>query len=233
MDERLERRPQAIRDMFAEIAPRYDLLNHLLALRRDLSWRRRLVAALASAPPGPRLDLATGTGDVALALVAGRVVGADFCLDMLALARRKARRRSAAVAWTAADALALPFADGSFAAVTIAFGVRNFADLAAGFREIRRVLAPAGLLGVLELQRPRLGVVAALMDVWNRVVVTPLGRLISPDGDAYAYLPASVDTFPDRPAMAEILARQGFALLPGADLTGGIAGLTVARREDR
>jgi demethylmenaquinone methyltransferase/2-methoxy-6-polyprenyl-1,4-benzoquinol methylase len=230
-DRLLEREPAAIRDMFGEIAHRYDVLNRLLSLRRDVGWRRKLVEAIAWAPEGNVLDLATGTGDVALAARGRRIVGGDFCLDMLALAGRKARRRRRDVAWTAADALCLPFADGAFAAVTIAFGVRNFADLAGGFREIRRVLVPSGVLAILELQRPRLRAMAAAMAVWNRLVVVPVGRLISPDGDAYAYLPASVDTFPDRVEMAGVLAAQGFAMISSTDLSGGIAGLTVARRE--
>ncbi len=232
MDERLARKPEAIREMFGEIAPRYDLLNHLLSLRRDVGWRRKLVVALSRAPEGRVLDLATGTGDVALAVADRSVIGGDFCVDMLALAKRKALRKRRAVGWTAADALTLPFADGSFAAVTIAFGVRNFSDLAAGFREIRRVLAPSGVLAILELHRPRLRAVAAAIGLWNRLVVTPLGSLISPDGGAYAYLPASVDTFPDRARMAGVLAEEGFSVLESSDLSGGIAALTVARRGD-
>jgi demethylmenaquinone methyltransferase/2-methoxy-6-polyprenyl-1,4-benzoquinol methylase len=231
MDDRLARQPQAIRAMFGEVAPRYDLLNRLLSLRRDVAWRRRLVAALGHAPAGPVLDLATGTGDVALAIRDRAVVGADFCVDMLALAVRKARRRRRGAAWAAADALALPFVAGAFAAVTIAFGVRNFSDLAAGFREIRRVLSPGGVLAVLELHRPRLRAAAAVIGLWNRLVVAPLGSLISPDGGAYAYLPASVDTFPDRVEMGEVLAARGFTLVSSVDLSGGVAALTVARRE--
>jgi demethylmenaquinone methyltransferase/2-methoxy-6-polyprenyl-1,4-benzoquinol methylase len=218
--------------MFGAIAPRYDLLNHLLSLRRDVSWRRRLVAALSLAPEGAVLDLATGTGDVALAVRDRWVVGGDFCLEMLALSRRKALAGRQVAGWTAADALALPFADGSFACATIAFGVRNFADLAAGFREIRRVLAPSGVLAILELHRPRWRAVTTAIGLWNRLVVTPLGTLISPDGGAYAYLPASVDTFPDRVGTAGVLAGEGFAMLESVDLSGGIAALTVARRSD-
>lgn len=232
MDDRLARQPQAIRAMFGEVAPRYDFLNRLLSMRRDVAWRRRLVAALVHAPAGPVLDLATGTGDVALAIRDRAVVGGDFCVDMLALAVRKARRRQREVAWTAADALALPFVDGTFAAVTIAFGVRNFSGLAAGFREIRRVLSPGGVLAVVELHRPRLRAMAAGLVLWNRLVVAPLGSMISPDGGAYAYLPASVDTFPDRVEMGELLAAQGLTLVSSADLSGGIAALTVARREE-
>jgi demethylmenaquinone methyltransferase/2-methoxy-6-polyprenyl-1,4-benzoquinol methylase len=232
MDERLARKPEAIREMFGEIAPRYDLLNHLLSLRRDVGWRKRLVAALSFAPEGRVLDLATGTGDVALAVRDRSVVGGDFCLEMLVPAKRKALRRRRAVGWTAANALALPFADGCFAAVTIAFGVRNFSDLAAGFREIRRVLAPSGVLAILELHRPRWCAVAAAIGLWNRLVVTPLGSAISPDGGAYAYLPASVDSFPDRLEMAGVLAGVGFSVLESSNLSGGIAALTVARRRD-
>jgi len=231
MDERLARDPAAIRAMFTGVAPRYDLLNRILSLRQDVRWRRRLVAELAGAPEGPVLDLAAGTGDVALAVRGRPVIGADFSLAMLEVARRKARRLGRSVAWVAADALALPFRDAAFAGVTIAFGVRNFVDLAAGFREIGRVLAPDGLLAVLELQRPTRRPLAAAMRIWNRIVVTPLGRLISHDGNAYDYLPASVDTFPDRLGIAAVLAGLGYSVVSSRDLSGGIAALTVVRRE--
>ncbi len=232
MDDRLARRPQAIRTMFGQVAPRYDLLNRILSVRRDVAWRRLLVAALADAPAGPVLDLATGTGDVALAVSGRPVVGGDFCRERLALAVRKARRKRRSVGWTAADALALPFSQRCFAAVAIAFGVRNLPDLAAGFSEMRRVLAPGGILAILELHRPRGRAVAALLGLWNRVVVTPLGNAVSGNGGAYAYLPASVDTFPDRIEMGEVLRRQRFTIVASDDLSGGIAALTVARRED-
>ncbi len=231
MDDRLARDPAAIRAMFAGVAPRYDLLNRVLSLRQDVRWRRRLVAALAGAPAGPALDLAAGTGDVALAVRSRAVVGGDFSVPMLAVARRKARALGRPVRWVAADALALPFRDAAFAGVTIAFGARNFADLGAGFREIARVLTKGGLLAVLELQRPRLRAVAAAMRAWNRLVVRPVGRLISHDGAAYDYLPASVDTFPDRVGIAAVLGGLGYAVLESRDLSGGIAALTVARRE--
>ena len=231
MDQRLARDPAAIRAMFQEVAPRYDLLNRALSLRQDVRWRRRLVAALGEAPAGPVLDLATGTGDVALAVRDRVVIGGDFSLPMLELAGRKARRFGRLVAWVAADALALPFKAASFAAVTAAFGVRNFVDLAAGFREIGRVLVPGGSLAVLELHRPRRTVVAGIVRIWNRFVVTPVGRLVSHDGDAYGYLPASVDTFPDRVEMAVVLRGQGYAVLESRDLSGGVAALTVARWE--
>ncbi len=244
MKERLARDPGAIRGMFAAVAPRYDLLNRVLSLRQDVRWRRRLVATLAAAPAGPVLDLASGTGDVALAIAGRAVTGADFCLDMLAIARSKARsanrlalarvkgrERHAGVRWACADGLALPFRDGAFAAVTVAFGVRNFADLGAGLAEIRRVLAQRGVLAILEFQRPRHAFVRAGMAVWNRLAVTPAGRLLSHDAAAYAYLPASVATFADAGELGARVAAAGFALAATRELSGGIAALTVARRE--
>jgi demethylmenaquinone methyltransferase/2-methoxy-6-polyprenyl-1,4-benzoquinol methylase len=229
-DARLDRSPNAIRAMFGAVARRYDLLNHLLSLRQDVRWRRRLVVALRAAPGGPVLDLATGTGDVALGVEARPVVGADFCLDMLALARRKALRRGAGVPWVAADALALPFRPASFAAVTVAFGVRNFADLAAGLAEVGRVLRPGGMLAVLEFHRPRSFAVSTLSALWNRMVVTPVGSLLSDDRTAYAYLPASVATFARVEELRDELARVGFRVDGSERLSGGIAVLTTAQR---
>ncbi len=216
--------------MFASVAPRYDLLNRVLSLRQDVRWRRLLAAALRHAPAGEVLDLACGTGDVALAIDARAVVGADFCLDMLALARPKAARLGRRLPLAGADALALPFRDGVFAAVTVAFGVRNFADLDAGLGEIRRVLAPSGVLAVLEFQRPTVPGMAAMMRVWNRLVIGPVGRLLSPDGGAYSYLPASVETFPDARELGARLAARGLATVERRELSGGIAALTVARK---
>jgi len=230
MEDRLARDPQAIRAMFEGAAGRYDLLNRFLSLRQDVRWRRRLVGALAVAPSGAVLDLATGTGDVALAAATRSVVGADFTVGMLARARRKAAAAGCVCRWVAADALALPFREGSFAAVTIAFGVRNFVDLERGLREMRRVLVSAGLVAILELHRPRRAVLAALAAAWNRLVVTPLGRMLSGDGSAYAYLPASIDTFPDLATLGRRVGACGLALVESVELSGGVAGLTVARR---
>jgi demethylmenaquinone methyltransferase / 2-methoxy-6-polyprenyl-1,4-benzoquinol methylase len=227
----LARRPDAIRGMFAAVAPRYDLLNRLLSLRQDVRWRRRLVAAVSSAPPGCVLDLATGTGDVALALAGRPAIGADFCLDMLALARAKGRRRGSAARWATCDGLSLPFRSASFAAVTVAFGVRNFADLAVGLAEIRRVLVDRGVLAILEFQRPHRRWMGLGMQLWNRIVVTPVGRLLSHDPAAYSYLPASVATFPDAGELAGRVVAAGFAPLSSRELSGGIVALTVARRE--
>jgi demethylmenaquinone methyltransferase/2-methoxy-6-polyprenyl-1,4-benzoquinol methylase len=230
--ERLARQPDEIRQMFAGVAARYDLLNRTLSLRRDVSWRRSLVAALKEAPSGPVLDLGTGTGDVALAATGRTVVGLDFCLDMLALARAKAERRGRRLPLMAGDAVAAPLRDRSFAAVTAAFVVRNFADLDRGLDGIRRLLVRGGVVAILELQRPPGRAAALLGGAWNRCVVTPLGRLLSDDGAAYAYLPASVATFPDGRGLAARLAARGFVGARSEDLTGGIVALTTAWRAE-
>jgi demethylmenaquinone methyltransferase/2-methoxy-6-polyprenyl-1,4-benzoquinol methylase len=232
VDDRLARDPDAIRTMFSRVASRYDLLNHLNSLRRDVGWRRRLVASLADAPAGTVLDLATGTGDVALAIHDRPAVGVDFCLEMLEIARTKARSVRRRLPLVAADALALPLHSASVAAVTISFGVRNFVDLDAGLREIARVLVQHGIVAILELHRPRRRTVAAFAKAWNRLVTTPLGRIISADREAYAYLPASIDTFADRAELATRLASVGFEVLESRDLSAGIAALTVARKEE-
>lgn len=218
--------------MFAGVARRYDLLNRLLSLRRDVAWRRVLVAALTAAPAGRVLDCATGTGDVVLGIAGDGHVGVDFCLDMLALARRKAAARQQRVAWVAADALALPFRDGTFAAVTVAFGVRNFADLSRGLAEFRRVLVPSGVVAILEFQRPPHSVVGFFSRLWGRLVVTPIGRALSDDGAAYAYLPASVEDFPDGEQLATMVRSMGLEVVARQDLTLGIAAVTVARRRE-
>jgi len=227
---RLRRDPQAIRAMFAQVARRYDLLNRVLSLRQDVRWRRRLIEALEVAPVGPVLDVACGTGDVALAVRGRTAVGADFCLEMLVLARRKARRKRQATPWVAADALALPFRDSSFAAATVAFGVRNFADLGQGLAEIARVLCPGGVLGVLEFHTARRRLVARLSALWNRWVVKPVGGLLSDDAAAYAYLPASVDTFADPQSFADACRRVGLKPQRQRELSGGIAVLTVVHK---
>lgn len=218
--------------MFAGVARRYDLLNRVLSLGQDTRWRRRLLAALAQAPAGPILDLATGTGDVALGCPRRPIVGADFCLDMLAVARSKGRRAGRCPVWITADALALPFRAAAFAAVTVAFGVRNFVSLQDGLGEIRRVLAPGGVLGVLEFQRPPGRWQAILHRWWGRSVVGPLGRRLSDDGSAYSYLPASLADFPDRNELAAVMAESGFAVVQGSQFTLGIVGLIVARRRE-
>jgi demethylmenaquinone methyltransferase/2-methoxy-6-polyprenyl-1,4-benzoquinol methylase len=221
----LDKSGSTIRDMFGKVARRYDLLNHLLSGGLDRFWRRRAAAALSSLPPGaPVLDLCAGTGDQSLDLWrrGARVAAADFCLPMLALARRKfapfgARRPRP----LAADALALPFPAGHFAAATVSFGLRNVADLEAALRQLATVLAPGGRLVVLECAVPARQPLRALYLLYFRRVLPLVGRLISDSQGAYDYLPSSVIAFPQRQEFLDRMAAAGFTALSWRDLSAG------------
>lgn len=221
----LDKSPQAIASMFARIAPRYDALNHILSFNTDRRWRRRAVTELGGTPRRV-LDLATGTGDLGLALRrAGKsVVGADFCLDMLARARQKGGSEL-----VAADALCLPFPDGAFDAVTIAFGVRNFADLPRGLAEIRRVLVAGGTLLILEFSRPA-GPAAAAYRLYSDRFLPWIGGLLSGARDAYAYLNRSAREWPGSEELARVLSRAGFDRVAAVPLTFGVAAIHRGER---
>lgn len=224
-DELLTKRSQAIRAMFGRIAGRYDLLNRLLSLGQDQRWRRQVAARVADLAPDRLLDVCTGTGDLAYGFDgAGAAYGSDFCLPMLAVAQRKRGRGPAAPVWFAADSLRLPVADGSFDAVTVAFGVRNFENLEAGLRELTRVLRPAGRLLVLEFSRPR-GPLGPILRWWVDRVPPVVGRLVSGDAEAYSYLTASVASFPEGDRMAALMAAAGLGEVRIKPLTWGVATL--------
>jgi demethylmenaquinone methyltransferase / 2-methoxy-6-polyprenyl-1,4-benzoquinol methylase len=217
--------PDGVRTMFDRIAPVYDVMNRAMTLGLDRRWRR--LAAEAAVRPGDRvLDAACGTGDLALAGVAagGRMTGLDFSERMLERAQQKAPE----LEWIRGDVLALPFADGSFDAVTIGFGIRNVADLEAGLRELARVLRPGGRLAVLEITRPT-GLLRPFFRLWFDVLV-PLAGKVLPGGAAYTYLPASVRRFPGPDDLAAALARAGFEHVSYRLLAGGIVALHVGER---
>jgi demethylmenaquinone methyltransferase/2-methoxy-6-polyprenyl-1,4-benzoquinol methylase len=229
-EELLSKRGREIRGMFGRIAHRYDLLNRLLSLGQDLRWRRLVADRIAAAGPDRVLDVCTGTGDLALGFAgSGSVFGCDFCLPMLARAQGKATVARDAPAWFAADALRLPVADGTVDMVSVAFGIRNFEDLAAGLGELARVLRPGGRALVLEFSTPR-GVVAPLLRWWVRRVPPLVGRLVSGDAEAYSYLTSSVQSFPDGERLCELLEQAGFAGVSATRLTGGVATLYDAAR---
>ena len=212
--------PDEVRSMFDRIAPVYDAMNRAMTAGLDRRWRRETARAVVR--PGDHvLDACCGTGDLALADLAagGRVVGLDFSERML----ERARRKSSEIDWVRGDAQALPFADGSFDAVTIGFGVRNLDDLELGLRELRRVLRPGGRLGVLEITRPR-GLLAPFYRVWFDGVVPLLGRLV-PGGSAYTYLPASVRRFATAAGLAEAMRETGFGEVRWRLFAGGIVAL--------
>lgn len=229
----IDKEAARIRGMFGAVAPRYDLLNHLLSASLDRVWRRRLARSLAL-PAGARvLDLCAGTGDQALAQGrrGHRVAAADFCLPMLALARPKfARAGLPRPAPIQADALALPFPDGSFDGATASFGLRNVADLERALAELGRVLRPGGELGVLEFTVPERAPLRALYLFYFRRLLPFLGGLVSGKPDAYRYLPESVLDFPQRAAFVAKLDAAGFEAARFESLSGGILALYRARR---
>ncbi len=222
-----------VRAMFGRISPRYDLMNRLMTFGLDQGWRRRVMREAAVPPGGRALDLATGTGDIALAFGADvRVAAADFSLPMLHFAAGKAAGRRVSLA--AADALALPFADGVFDAVTSGFAMRNVADIAAAFAEMHRVTRPGGRVVCLEVARPGNPLVRWGHALYFRRVVPLLGRLVSGQAAAYAYLPASADRFPPPPVLADIMVAAGWQQvrfvqvgLGAAAIHTGIKGLTA------
>ena len=204
--------PEFVRGTFAAIAGRYDIANHLLSGGLDFFWRARVARLVAAARPERILDLATGSGDLAVALQracpAATVVGADFCLPMLERARRKNLRFL-----VHADGLDLPFADAAFDAVTVAFGLRNMASWESALREISRVLRPCGLAVVLDFSLPSSAPIRAAYRIYLHRVLPVVAGCVTGRADAYRYLGESIEKFPSGPAMVALLDSCG--LVPG------------------
>ncbi len=221
--------------MFGAIAPRYDLLNHLLSLNIDRLWRRRAVGLLLEGvrpAPGRYLDLCSGTFDFALALArrrgfAGMVVGCDFALPMLQRGRRKLA--GAPVRPVCGDALTLPFPSATFDGGTVGFGVRNLADLAGGLRALHRVLTPGARLVVLEFTTPRRQPLRGLYFIYFKRILPLVGRLVSGHDRAYTYLPASVLAFPEPAELAALMKEAGFSDVTWRTYTGGIVAAHAGR----
>ncbi len=224
----------AVRDMFSSIAPRYDLLNHVLSFNVDRLWWAKTANTFSAllARPGARvLDLCCGTGDMAFALRRAakdaQFFGADFSHPMLQRARTKPRGRE--VFWLEADALTLPFADKSFDLITSAFGFRNLVDYDARLREIFRVLRPGGQTGILDFGEPS-GLFGKIYRVYFRNVLPKIGSIISGVKGPYSYLPTSVQRFPPPSEMLDRMRRAGFTDVSWTPYTFGIAGLYRATR---
>jgi demethylmenaquinone methyltransferase/2-methoxy-6-polyprenyl-1,4-benzoquinol methylase len=215
-----------VRGMFARVARRYDLANHVLSFNIDRVWRARTVRRVRPIleRPGARvLDICCGTGDLTLALARecrAPVLGSDFCHPMLVAARRKG-----AADLFEADALRLPLRDASLDLVTVAFGFRNLANYGAGLAEMRRVLGPGGMAAILEFSDPPNPVFAALYHFYSRRILPLIGGALSGSRDAYTYLPESVRKFPSPEELAEEMRRAGFEQVRYERFTGGVATL--------
>jgi demethylmenaquinone methyltransferase / 2-methoxy-6-polyprenyl-1,4-benzoquinol methylase len=225
----------AVRAMFAEIAPSYDRLNHLLSVNIDKVWRRFTVKKLKDVlgrPGAIALDLCCGTADLTLELNAhARVIGCDFCHPMLVIGNEKITAQQAGNATLAeGDALHLPFADQSFDVVTVAFGLRNLENVEAGLAEIFRVLKPNGRAAVLEFSRPVIPVFRQLFEFYFHNILPRIGALVSGSKGAYTYLPKSVSNFPHQKRLVEMMHSVGFTNVRYHNLSGGIAALHLGER---
>jgi len=219
--------PERVRDMFDRISPSYDRMNLLMSMGRDGRWRRLGVRASRAQPGDAALDVCCGTGDFAVELrravgPSGRVVGLDFSPQMLEVARRKC----SAVEWQQGNALALPFADGEFAAACVGFGVRNLSDHRRGFAEMARVVRPGGRVVCLEMSTPP-APIRPFSQLWTDHGVPVLGRIVAHDPEAYRYLPASVHRFPSAPELAEIMREAGLVDVGYRRLMMGVVALHV------
>jgi len=234
----IDKSDRRVRRMFASIARRYDFLNHLLSLNIDRSWRSFTTRVAAPEPGLPVLDCCTGTADLALAYDRAchgrsRIVGADFCREMLVIGREKLRRAGAQgrVSLVEGDAQRLPVPSDTFGVVSVAFGLRNLRDTVRGIDELIRVARPGGKVAVLEFSRPRGRLLGRLYLAFFRQVLPRIGQALAPNEDAaYEYLPRSVLEFPDGQAMLDLLAARGLTALTQYSLTGGIATLYVGTK---
>lgn len=228
-DSELSKKKQVAK-MFDNIAPRYDFLNHLLSLNVDHYWRWRMINRLKELQPKKILDVATGTGDVAIAamrLKPEKIVGVDISAEMLEYGKVKMKKRKIdeIVTMQLGDAENLEFADNSFDAITVAFGVRNFEHLQKGLQELNGVLKPNGKLVVLEFSKPKAFPIKQFYNFYFKYILPLVGKIFSSDDSAYTYLPASVQAFPEGKDFVQILSQTGFKSTKMIPLTFGISSI--------
>ncbi|MCI0708425.1 MAG: bifunctional demethylmenaquinone methyltransferase/2-methoxy-6-polyprenyl-1,4-benzoquinol methylase UbiE [Ignavibacteriae bacterium] len=224
-----------VRSLFDRVAHRYDLLNHLLSSGIDVYWRAKAVRLLGQYQPKEILDVATGTADLSIRSVRlqpKRIVGIDISEEMLKLGREKIakRRMGHIISLQTGDAERLPFAEGEFDAVTVAFGVRNFSDLTQGLREMHRVLRPHGVAVILEFSQPTVFPVKQLHAFFLKRALPAIGGFVSKQREAYEYLPKTINEFPDGGAMIEVLRESGFTSVTQHRMTFGIATVYIAQK---
>jgi demethylmenaquinone methyltransferase/2-methoxy-6-polyprenyl-1,4-benzoquinol methylase len=225
-----------VSDMFDNIAPWYDFLNHFLSLGIDISWRKKAIAYLKNTRPKMVLDVATGTADLALEaysqLSPDKIIGLDIAAEMLEIGRQKIGRKklSDKIELMLGDSENMPFADNTFDAVTVAFGVRNFEDLERGLAEMLRVLKPNGKVVILEFSKPRAFPFKQLYNFYFRNMLPVIGRITSKDPKAYSYLYESVMAFPDGKDFVNVLEKVGYHSTTYKNLTLGISTIYVAEK---
>lgn len=221
----------AVTEMFDDISPRYDFLNHLLSFQIDKIWRRKTSRLVAQGQPTAILDVATGTADLAIRLAKdapkATITGVDLSEKMLELGRQKISKKKLdqRITLMTADALHLPFNDNSFDAVTVAFGVRNFEDLEAGLREMFRVVKDGGFVAILEFSHPQKGLIKWPYRFYSKHILPLIGRRFSKHQTAYTYLPASIEAFPESNDFKQMLKQLGVVDVKGKPFCGGIATL--------
>lgn len=226
---------QQVEEMFDNIAPKYDFLNHLLSMGIDKLWRKKAVKIVGESNPKTILDIATGTGDFALEMVKlkpKKIVGLDLSEQMLSFGRVKVAEKglSDLIEMIKGDSEKLPFSDNSFDAISVAFGVRNFENLEKGLSEIYRVLKPGGVFAILEFSKPKVFPIKQLFYFYFHFILPIIGKVFSKDQRAYTYLPESVETFPEGEVFVKILEKQGFKSIKCTGLTFGISSIYSGRK---
>ena len=226
---------EQVADMFNKIAPRYDFLNHFLSFGIDILWRKKAISLLKKQAPKNILDIATGTGDLAitaLSLNPDKITGVDVSEGMLAFGREKIKKQKLenTIELISGDAENLPFADNTFDAITVAFGVRNFEHLDKGLMDMYRVLKPGGTTVILEFSNPTKFPIKQLYALYSKNILPKMGKMISKDNSAYSYLPASVKAFPCGEDFLTVFRNAGFKETQAISLTLGIASIYVGRK---
>ncbi|OJW97833.1 MAG: bifunctional demethylmenaquinone methyltransferase/2-methoxy-6-polyprenyl-1,4-benzoquinol methylase [Bacteroidetes bacterium 43-93] len=221
--------------MFNNIAGKYDFLNHFLSLGIDKGWRKKAIREIQAVHPKQILDVATGTGDLAIAasqLKPEKITGVDIAEQMLEVGRKKiaSQQLSGMITLQAGDSESMPFANNAFDAVTCAYGVRNFEHLEAGLKEMCRVMRPGGKLAILEFSHPKKFPIKQIYKFYFRYILPTLGKLVSKHSTAYTYLPESVMAFPEGKVFCETLVRCGFKDAKARPLTFGITTLYTATK---
>ncbi|MCY2982956.1 MAG: bifunctional demethylmenaquinone methyltransferase/2-methoxy-6-polyprenyl-1,4-benzoquinol methylase UbiE [Planctomycetota bacterium] len=235
----LDKSGDRVRQMFAEIAPKYDLMNHVLSLNIDRLWRARTIRILGLSPGEPILDVCTGTGDLTLAMAQSlgketQIVGSDFCVEMLQIARKKQAKKLPGydkVDFIEADTQELPFPDNHFQAVTVAFGLRNVAVTEQGLSEMRRVCKPGGRIAVLEFSKPTVFGLRHVYNAYFKSILPRVGQSMSKNKQsAYDYLPQSVQEFPSGEALANVMRQAELTDIKMVPMTFGVVTLYIGTK---